>query len=272
MSKIADNTRTIDLAQNVRLVTAFAALALVPMIVAHVIGAEVVNPLLDPISWYAFVPGGALMITIGGSLLAVLGQLLMVRMYRRRLVHGPVPAVAMIIFSVALVLVGICHTDPPQPGVTIADGSLAATVHRISAGMAFVALPVVGVALARSISAPVSRLPKALCRSAYGLAVLVGAFLSIHLPLAFVGSGIADFGLIERAGFVIMIGFLFLIAATIDRETTARTAVPATGSQAAAVAVADSNERRQTSDHGVGLKPSLVSASLESTTYGRVKM
>ncbi|WP_157683218.1 DUF998 domain-containing protein [Microlunatus soli] len=278
------------MSENIRLVTAFSALALVPMITAHVIGAATVNPLIDPISWYAFVPGGGLMIIAGGSLLALLGLLLMVRMYRTGVATGPVPAVAMIIFSISLVLVGVCPTDPPTAGASISDGTLAATIHRICAGSAFATLPVIGLSLARTIDRPVSRMPRMLCRSAYGLAGLVALFLSIHLPLAFAGSGIAAFGFIERAGFVIMIGYLFLLAATIDRESGARTAavqpieapasvlpagpveVPVLVSRRAGdyplagASVAEPSIRRHTSSHGVGASPSLVSASVESTT------
>ena len=47
---------------------------------------------------------------------------------------------------------------------------------------------------------------------------MVALFLVVHLSLVVAGSGIAAFGLIERVGFVIMIGYLFLLAATIDRE------------------------------------------------------
>ncbi|WP_460810433.1 hypothetical protein [Microlunatus endophyticus] len=73
----------------IRLVGLLSSAALIPMIIAHVIGARVVNPLTDPISWYAFVPGGAAMIMAGGSLLALLGALITIRMYRGGLARGP---------------------------------------------------------------------------------------------------------------------------------------------------------------------------------------
>lgn len=244
-----------QVSENIRLVTLLSAIALVPMIAAHVLGAATINPLIDPISWYAFIPGGAFMIMAGGSLLALLGVLLTARMYRARIATGPIPALAMIIFSVSLVLVGVFPTDPPDSAPTVA-----ATVHRVAAGSAFAALPLVGLKIAASIHGPCSMLPRALRRSAIGLACLVGAFLSIHIPLAIAGSGIAAFGFLERAGFVIMIGYLFLLAATIDREGVT---YPAR---------AELNVLRQTSSQGVGASPSLVSASVESTTYDRVKM
>jgi hypothetical protein len=209
--------RPVRPAPTVRLVSVFAALALLPMITAHVIGAGVVDPLTDPISWYAFVPGGSLMIITGGALLALLGGLLTVRMYRSGLVTGILPGVAMAVFCLALIMVGLCPTDPPDSPV-----SISAIVHRVSAGTAFAVLPLVGLRVAACCRRPVSRLPLLLRRSAVLLGALVGAFLSIHLPLAFLGSGIAAFGFLERAGFVIMIGYLFLLGATIDREGAGR--------------------------------------------------
>ncbi|QDP97677.1 DUF998 domain-containing protein [Microlunatus elymi] len=241
--------------ENIRLVAVLSAIALVPMVAAHVLGAATINPLIDPISWYAFIPGGAFMIMAGGSLLALLGVILTVRMYRARLATGPVPALAMIIFSTSLILVGIFPTNPPHT-----DPTVAATIHRVAAGSAFAALPLAGLKIAASIHGPCSALPRALRRSAIALAGLVGAFLAIHIPLAIAGSGIAAFGFLERAGFVIMISYLFLLAATIDREGVSYPAE------------ADVKVLRQTSSQGVGASPSLVSASVESTTYDRVKI
>lgn len=198
----------------VRLVSLLSAFALVPMIIAHVIGASVVNPLTDPISWYAFVPGGGAMIMVGGALLAILGALITFGMYRGRLVSGPLPAIAMAIFCVAMILVGAFPTSPPHAAPTIG-----ATIHRVSAGTAFAILPLVGLMIARSVREPRTLLPRRLRRAAYVMGTLVGLFLAIHLPLAFAGSGIAAFGLLERAGFVIMISYLFLLGATVDQES-----------------------------------------------------
>jgi hypothetical protein len=225
--------------RNTRLVSWFAASALIPMIAAHVIGAAVVDPVLDPISWYAFVPGGGEMIIAGSCLLAVLGLVLTVRMYQAKLAVGPTPAVAMIIFAAAMIMVGVFPTDPPDTAVT-----LSATIHRICAGAAFVVLPLVGIALDRSVAKPSSPFPSLLRKAALLLGGLVAIFLAIHLPLAMSGSGIAAFGLLERAGFAIMIGYLFLLAATIDRESP--------------------SVRRQTSSQAVGASPSSDSAALES--------
>lgn len=204
----------------VRQVTLLSAAALVPMIIAHVIGASVVNPFTDPISWYAFVPGGAAMIIVGSCLLALLGVLITVRMYRGGLVSGPAPAIAMAIFSIALIMVGAFPTDPPHPVLQHVGPSLGATVHRVAAATAFGILPLVGLMISAAVSTPRTGLPRRLRRAACLLAVLVGLFLSIHLPLAFAGSGIAAFGFLERAGFVIMIGYLFLLAATVDQESS----------------------------------------------------
>lgn len=217
----------------VRLVSLLSAAALVPMIIAHIVGASVVNPFTDPISWYAYVPGGAVMIIAGGSLMALLGLLITIRMYRNHLVSGPLPAIAMAVFCLAMIMVGLVHTEAPEAALrqaqgtlTVAQGTLteadgtviAATIHRICAGAAFAVLPVVGLMISKSIKHPRTGLPRKLRRAAYLLAVLVGLFLSIHLPLVFAGSGIAAFGFLERASFVIMIGYLFLLGATIDHE------------------------------------------------------
>lgn len=238
----------------VRLVTLLSAAALVPMIIAHIIGASVVNPFTDPISWYAFVPGGAAMIMVGGSLLALLGGLITVRMYRGGLASGPFPAIMMAVFCLAMIMVGVVHTELPDAALRPTHGAqIAATIHRISAGVAFAVLPVVGLLISNSIVQPRTGLPRKLRRAACGLAILVGLFLAIHLPLAFAGSGIVAFGFLERAGFVIMISYLFLLGATVDHETS-----PAL--------------RRHTSGQGVGASPNVSSMAAVSTTYGRVKM
>jgi hypothetical protein len=144
-------------------------------------------------------------------------------MYRTGLAVGPLPAVAMIVFAVAMVLVGAFPTDPPGTAA-----SFSAIVHRVSAATAFCVLPVIGLSLERSIGQPRSALPRGLRSAAIALGVVVGLFLVVHLSLVFfASSGIFAFGLIERVGFVIMIGFLFLLAATIDRESlTAETEAP----------------------------------------------
>lgn len=201
--------------RSTRTVGWFGATALLPMVAAHVVGASVVDPVLDPISWYAFVPGGGELILAGGLILAALGLLLTVRMYRAGLAEGPVPAAAMVVFAVAMVLVGAFPTDPPDSATV----SMSALIHRVSAATAFCVLPMVGLSLERSIRQPRSALPQGLRAAARALGTVVALFLVVHLSLVFFAdSGIFAFGLIERIGFVIMIGFLFLLGATIDRE------------------------------------------------------
>ncbi len=200
--------------RSTRTVGWFGATALLPMVAAHVVGASVVDPVLDPISWYAFVPGGGELILAGGVILAVLGLILTVRMYRTGLAVGAVPAFAMIVFAIAMVLVGAFPTDPPGT-----PASLSAVIHRVSAATAFCVLPLVGLSLERSIQRPRSSLPRGLRSAARALGIVVVAFLVVHLSLVFFAdSGILAFGLIERIGFVVMIAYLFLLAATIDRE------------------------------------------------------
>lgn len=164
----------------------------------------------------------------------------------------------MAIFSIAMIMVGAFPTDPPHTPSTVG-----AMIHRVAAGTAFAILPLVGRLISGSICEPRTRLPQRLRRAARLLAALVGLFLAIHLPLAFTGSGIAGFGFLERAGFVIMIGYLFLLGATIDQESCR---VPA-GCPEPSPAL-----RRQTSCHGVGPSPKASWKADESITYGRVKM
>ncbi|WP_277212767.1 DUF998 domain-containing protein [Isoptericola croceus] len=217
---------------SVRTVGWSGALALAAMVAAHVLGAAVVDPVLDPVSFYAFVPGGGEAILLGGTVLAVVGMVLVARAYRTGLAAGPLPGVAMIVFAVAMVLVGVFPTDPPGVATT-----LSAAVHRTSAAAAFVVLPVVGHCVARRVTVPRSASPRRLQRATVSLAVLVMAFLAVHLPLAAVGSGIAAFGLLERIGFVLMIGYLLLLADTIDREA------PGTTSSSGSIELAVSEPR-----------------------------
>ncbi|MFV2144540.1 DUF998 domain-containing protein [Isoptericola sp. G70] len=191
----------------------FGAVALGAMVAAHVLGAGVVDPVVDPVSFYAFVSGGGEAILLGGTVLALVGLVVVARAYRSGLAVGPLPGAAMVVFAVAMVLVGVFPTDPP--GV---ETTLSAAVHRTSAAAAFVVLPVVGHCVARQVGAPRSAAPRRLQRATTALAMLVATFLAVHLPLAAVGSGIVAFGLLERVGFVLMIGYLFLLADIVDRE------------------------------------------------------
>ncbi|PRZ05622.1 uncharacterized protein DUF998 [Isoptericola sp. CG 20/1183] len=197
-----------------RTVGRWGAVALGAMVVAHVLGAGIVDPVIDPVSFYAFVPGGGEAILLGGTVLALVGLVVVGRAYRTGLATGPLPGAAMMVFAVAMVLVGVFPTDPPGVATT-----LSAVVHRTSAAAAFVVLPVVGHCVARQVGAPRSAAPRRLRRATVALAVLVAAFLAVHLPLAAVGSGIVAFGLLERVGFVLMIGYLFLLADIVDRES-----------------------------------------------------
>ena len=201
----------------------FGATAALTIVAAHFIGAAV-DPVLDPISWYAFTPGGGELILAGGVTLAVLGLILTARMYRSGLALGPVPAAAMIVFAIAMVLVGAFPTDPPGT-----PGTFSATVHRWSAATAFCVLPAVGLSLERSIRQPRTALPRGLRTFAWVLGVLVAVFLVVHLSLVSVGSGIVAFGLIERVGFAVMIGYLILLAVTIDAEAPKHETVEVAG-------------------------------------------
>lgn len=206
-----------------RTVGRWGAVALAAMVAAHVLGADVVDPVIDPVSFYAFVPGGGEAILVGGTVLAVVGLVVVSQAYRAGLAAGRLPGAAMTLFAVAMVLVGVFPTDPPGVATTFS-----AAVHRTSAAAAFVVLPVVGHCVVRRVAEPRSVVPRRLQRATAGLAALVAAFLAVHLPLAAVGSGIVAFGLLERIGFVLMIGYLFLLADVVDRESPVGSGDPAT--------------------------------------------
>lgn len=191
----------------------FGTVAAVAIAAAHVLGAAVVHPVHDPVSFYAFVPAGGELVLLGSTAMAVLGLALVARATRSGLAPGAVSVAAMVVFALAMVLLGLFPTDPPG-----APTSISAVVHRVSAATAFVVLPVAGRGVLRAVPAPTSRYPRHVARlgAVFGAAVVL--FLAVHLPLAATGSGIAAFGLLERVGLVLMIAYLFLLAATIDHE------------------------------------------------------
>lgn len=183
---------------------------------AHVAGAGVVDPVDDPVSFYAFVPGGALLVLVACLTLGLLGVVLVARGHAAGLLSGPVPVVAIGVFAVSMVLIGLFPTDPPGT----ATASLSAVVHRVSAATAFCVLPLVGVG-SRSGDGPRGGANEPLRRSGAALLTVVLAFLAVHLPLVAVGSGIAAFGLLERIGLFLMTAYLVLLAVQVDREVSA---------------------------------------------------
>lgn len=176
------------------------------------------NPLLAPISHYVYQPAGYPMVLLGSLLLAGCGMVIAADLIRRSTGQNGRDdrrrrwaAGLLISFAVALTLVGLFPTDPAG-SVTI---SASAVIHRIGAAWSFLSLPVAGVLVARTASESRSTSGRALVRVAAGLLAAVVIFLSIHLPLAFAGSGIPAFGLLERIGFAFMIGYLILLAAAL---------------------------------------------------------
>jgi hypothetical protein len=208
---------------NARLAAWGSGTAAIAVGAAHVVGADVVDPVVDPVSFYAFVPGGGLLVLAGCLALGLLGVVLVSRGYDSGLLRGPVPAVAIAVFAVSMVLIGIFPTDPP--GTVVASAS--AVVHRVSAATAFAVLPLVGLGSLRRRGTADRRL-EPLRRTGAVLLVIVVVFLAVHLPLVALGSGIVAFGLLERVGLVLMGGYLALLAFQVDRQLDGeRVAVPA---------------------------------------------
>lgn len=199
-----------------------AALALLPIVVLHVTGAALVHPLLDPISYYALIPGGYPLVLLGCSLLGGAGICLAFWLGRSGLPGVRLPVGLLISFAVAFVLVGIFPTDPLHADVV----STSATIHRIGAAWGVVVVPITGVLVGRSLAAgALSAYPRRMIRLARAVACVMALFFAIHLPLALLGSRIPAFGFLERAGFALVIGYLILMAITV-RVERGRPALP----------------------------------------------
>lgn len=224
----ADTSVVAQPASVVPAVCTVSVLALVPMVVGHVSGAGTVDPVADPISYYAFVPWGYQAVGAGALLLAVCGIVLAHRLTRQSQPRAQVGAVMMLSFAAAMLLVGIFPTDPPG----IAHSSLAAGLHRLGAAWAFAVLPVLGLTVMRAIgTGPTSRL---LVRMSAITATLVGVFFAVHVPVAMNGGRIPAFGLVERAGFALMVVYLIALAVTLRNTPTGVPNAPAPALAAAA--------------------------------------
>ena len=197
--------------QGTRWVVGLSTAALIPMITVHLLGAGAIDPIEQPISHYVFVPGGYAMVFIGSFLLAFSAISIARGLLRSRTPGLQLPARLLITFAVAMSLVGIFPTDPPD---TIHLDSMA-TVHRWAAAYSFAILPVIGFLVSRRLT-PLSEAiqPRRLHRLALGVTVVTGAFFAIHFPLVAMGSQIPLFGLLERLGFVVMVSFMVVLAAT----------------------------------------------------------
>lgn len=196
-------------------VVSSAALALLPIMVLHVTGSAFVHPLLDPISYYALMPGGYALVFLGCALLGASGVCLAIWLARSGMPGARLPAGLLMSFAVAFLLVGIFPTDP----IDAQFASLSATIHRFGAGWGVVVVPIAGILVARGAAATArSPYPARLVRLAKWVAALMAIFFAIHLPLAVLGSRIPAFGLLERVGFALVIGYLVLIAVTVRRE------------------------------------------------------
>lgn len=196
-------------------VVAAALLSLLPIALLHVSRAAEVQPLLDPISYYALVPGGYPLLLLGCVLLAGAGACLAVWIGRSGLPGVRLPVALLGSFVLAFLLVGIFPTDPMDAEVA----TVSATIHRIAATWGVVVVPAVGVLVGRRcVGTARSALPRRLIRLAAWVAGAMALFFAIHLPLALMGSRIPAFGLLERAGFALVISYLIMLAMTVRRE------------------------------------------------------
>lgn len=229
-------------------VTTCALLAIAPMVVAHVVGAATINPLISPVSDYAWMPGGYLMVWFSTSLLAACGAILAHRVHRaaslwpelRRRLRWVVGL--LISFTVGLFIAGVLPTSLPEAMSQTVSPSVSsmvsAVVHRIGAGWALIALPAAGLLLARSAAVVVlPGYPGRLVTIARWLLYGVLIALVVHFTLFLIfGSGLPAFGLFERIGFAVMIQHLILLGFAFGNQTAAdvNAAMAAAGEQAMA--------------------------------------
>lgn len=182
-----------------------AAADLVVLVLLHVLRPDV-DPVLRPTSEYALGPLGGLMLfaTVGVGVAA----LLLVPVLRPRVpgTPGRVGLVLLGLFGVVKVVQAAFPIDPP--GTATAVGA----VHDVLGTVAFVALPVAAVLLARATGA---RAP-----------LWVAAGLSAALLVVLAG---APFGLAQRVYLVLATGWLLVtaLAAAPGRPDGRRAAAPA---------------------------------------------
>ncbi len=188
------------------------ALAAAPMIEVHMVGAGKVDPIVQPISHYAYVPTGYWMILLGSILLALSASAISWAMLRTGDQRLRMPAMLLVSFVVAIMIVGIFPTDLPG---TI-DLSLSAQAHRWSAAWAFLILPIVGLLACRS-EAVLPQFKVSLLRLSMVVCIATGIVFAIHLPLAVVGSHIPMFGAIERFGFLVMVAYMVVLSGTMKK-------------------------------------------------------
>ena len=208
-------------------VVAASLLSFLPISVLHVTRAAEVQPLLDPISYYALVPGGYPLLLLGCILLSAAGAGLAIWLARSGLPGVRLPVGLLGSFVLAFVLVGVFPTDPIDAEVA----SVSATIHRIAATWGVLVVPAVGVLVGRRSAATArSALPARLVRLAAWVAGAMALFFAIHIPLAVMGSRIPAFGLLERAGFALVISYLIMLAMTVRREGYRSRAIVSVGS------------------------------------------
>jgi hypothetical protein len=206
-------------------VTTCALLAIPPMVIAHVTGAATVNPLTAPISDYAWIPGGYLMVWFSASLLAGCGAIVAHRVHRAvRLwpeLRRPLRWVMglLISFTVGLFVSGVLPTDLPEA----VSPTVSSMIHRIGAGWALLALPAAGLVLAKAAAEVV--LPGHAARLltiARWLLYGVLAALVVHFTLFLIfGSGLPGFGLFERIGFGVLIQHMILLGYAFGNQSAA---------------------------------------------------
>lgn len=206
-------------------VTWCALLAIPPMVIAHLTGAATVNPVFAPVSDYVWIPGGYLMVWFSASLLAGGGAILAHRVHRTaklwpelrrplRWVFG-----LLISYTVGLFVAGVLPTDLPEA----VSPTFSATVHRIGAGWALIALPAAGLVLARAAADVLQpSYPARLITIGRWLFFGVLVALIIHFALfLFLGKELPAFGLFERIAFGVLIQQLIVLGFAFGNQTAA---------------------------------------------------
>ncbi|SHK85153.1 Protein of unknown function [Pseudonocardia thermophila] len=172
-------------------VAAAVGVAAVTAGVLHVAGSGPVDPLRTVISDYVVVPGGYAMLALTAAALAVACVALAAGLHRAGLPRPALPMTALVTAAVALAVAGAVPTNPPDEPI-----DLAAVVHRIAGGVAFVALPFAAWWIARrAVAGPGEWAARAavLRRCALASATLTAGFLAVQLPIVIGASPIFPF-------------------------------------------------------------------------------
>lgn len=210
-----------DVARTARVAVRFILASIAVLLLLQALALPTQDPLRGTISGMVHAPAGILLFAAMGTL-CVTGSAMLATSLAR--LGARKAAVAVWIWCGALAVAAVVPTDPPGAlGV-----SLAAEIHRDSAGVMFTALPVAALLVAAHRShrsAALRHAQRALRRSAT-VAALAGALqLPMSIPSLFPGTAIASWpavealysvrGLAERALFVALLLVLIRTATAV---------------------------------------------------------